>query len=165
MTKTLMPGADSRISTRSGRRLAGRLYVALLLALLPSVGFAQELHWRLPAAATDATTPAVLRDLAERVLPVYQESDRERYLANLAALQSVAGGFAAAYATRQELRQWRHSTHVTWPADRSVVYDIYVHAQAIEAEGRLQFAAALAQSFQEVVPSLSDPEAYEITWN
>ena len=83
----------------------------------------------------------MLRDLAERVLPVYQESDRERYLANLAALQSVAGGFAAAYATRQELRQWRHSAHGTWPADRSVVYDIYVHARAIEAGGQLQFAA------------------------
>jgi uncharacterized protein len=139
--------------------------IALLMALLPAVASAQELELRLPAAATDASTPVVLRDLAERVLPVYQESDRERYLANLAALQSVSGGFAAAYATRQELREWRHSTHGTWPTDRSVVYDIYAHARAIEAEGRLQFAAALAQSFQEVVPGLNDPDAYAITWN
>ena len=146
-------------------RVRSTAYIALLVALLPILASAQEFDLRLPAAATDASTPAVLRDLAERVLPVYQESDRERYLANLAALQSVAGGFAAAYATRQELRQWRHSAHGTWPADRSVVYDIYVHAQAIEAEGRQQFAAALAQSFQEVIPGLNDAEAYAITWN
>src|ERR1700733_5637961 len=165
MTKTLMPGADSRISTRSGRRLAGPLYVALLLALLPSVGFAQELDLRLPAAATDATTPAVLRDLAERVLPVYQESDRERYLANLSALQFVTGGYGAADATRQELREWRHSAHGAWPADRSVVYDIYLHARAVEAAARVPFAQALAQSFQEVVPRQNDPDAYAITWS
>jgi hypothetical protein len=152
-------------STASGTGSLHWICVALLVALLPALASAQELDLRLPAAATDASTPVVLRDLAERVLPVYQESDRERYLANLAALQFVSGGFASAYATRQDLRQWRHSSHGTWPTDRSVVYDIYVHARAIEAEGRLDFAAALAQSFQEVVPSLSDPDAYEITWN
>src|SRR6202034_4925045 len=138
--------ADSVRSAVSGIGPMRWICVALLMALLPALASAQELDLRLPAAATDASTPVVLRDLAERVLPVYQESDRERYLANLAALQSVSGGYAAAYATRQELRQWRHSTHGTWPTDRSVVYDIYVHARAIEAEGRLDFAAALAQS-------------------
>ena len=150
---------------RTAARIRSSAGIALLVALLPALASAQELDLRLPAAATDASTPVVLRDLAERVLPVYQESDRERYLANLAALQSVAGGFAAAYATRQELRQWRHSAHGTWPADRSVVYDIYVHARAIEAGGRLQFGAALGQSFQEVIPGLNDAEAYAITWN
>jgi hypothetical protein len=129
-----------RRSTASGIGSLHWICIALLVALLPALASAQELDLRLPAAATDASTPVVLRDLAERVLPVYQESDRERYLANLAALQFVSGGFAAAYATRQDLRQWRHSAHGTWPTDRSVVYDIYVHARAIEAEGRLQFA-------------------------
>jgi putative CocE/NonD family hydrolase len=165
MKNQLVPNADRVHSTVSGIGPMHWIGIVLLMALLPALASAQELDLRLPAAATDASTPAVLRELAERVLPVYQESDRERYLANLAALQYVSGGFAAAYATRQDLRQWRHSAHGSWPTDRSVVYDIYVHARAIEAEGRLQFAAALAQSFQEVVPGLSDPEAYAITWN
>jgi putative CocE/NonD family hydrolase len=160
---------DTVHSTASGRgpmrSICFALAFALLIALLPAFASAQEFDLQLPAAATDASTPAVLRDLAERVLPVYQESDRERYLANLAALQFVSGGFAAAYATRQELRQWRHSAHGVWPADRSVMYDIYTHARAIEAEGQLQFAAALAQSFQDVVPGLNDAEAYAITWH
>ena len=165
MKKKSMLKADRAPNTKSCISLANSLCLALLLALLPSFAPAQELELRLPAAATDASTPAVLRDLAERVLPVYQESDRERYLANLSALQSVSGGYAAAYATRQELREWRHSAHGAWPADRSVVYDIYVHARAIEAADRVQFAPALAQSFQEVVPRLNDPEAYAISWS
>ena len=165
MKKNAMLGPDNPVSARSGPGLAAPLHVALLLALLPVFGFAQELDLRLPAAATDASTPTVLRDLAERVVPVYQESDRERYLANLSALQFVTGGYTAADATRQELREWRHSAHGTWPADRSVVYDIYLHARALEAAGRVQFAQALAQSFQEVVTRQSDPDAYAITWS
>ena len=165
MKKKSMLKADSRGNTGSCVSLAHLLHLALLLALLPCLASAQELDLRLPAAATDASAPAVLRDLAERVLPVYQESDRERYLANLSALQSVTGGYAAADATRQELREWRHSAHGVWPADRSVVYDIYLHARAVEAAGRVQFAQALAQSFQEVVPRLNDPDAYAITWS
>ena len=140
------------------------LWLALVL-MLPGLASAQELELHLPAAATDASTPALLRDLAERVLPVYQDGNRERYLANLAALQFVSNGYAAADATRQELREWRHSAHGAWPADRSVVYDIYIHAHAIEEADHVRFAQALAQSFQQVVPRLSDPEAYAITWN
>jgi uncharacterized protein len=156
-------GGAADISCRV-RRKNWRTF-ALVLALLPCFASAQELELRLPAAATDAATPAVLRDLAERVLPVYQESDRERYLANLSALQSVTGGYAAADATRQELREWRHSAHGAWPADRSVVYDIYLHARAVEASARVPFAQALAQSFQDVVPRLNDPDAYAISWS
>jgi putative CocE/NonD family hydrolase len=150
---------------KSCLHLAVALRLALLLALLPCVASAQELELHLPAAATDASTPALLRDLAGRVLPVYQESNRERYLANLSALQFVADGYAAAYATRQELREWRRTAHGAWPADRSVVYDIYVHARVIETADHVPFAQALAQAFQEVVPRLTDPEAYAITWS
>ena len=141
------------------------IYLLMLLVLLPSFAGAQQLDLQLPAAATDATMPAVLRDLAERVLPVYQESNRERYLANLSALQVISGGVAAADATRQELRDWRRSAHGSLPADRSVVYDIYIHARAIEAADHIGFAQALTQAFQNVVPQLHDPEAYAVTWS
>ena len=141
------------------------LLLALLLVLLPSVAPAQELDLRLPAAATDTGMPTVMRDLAVRVLPVYQESNRERYLANLAALQFVSGGYTAADATRQELRDWRRSVHGAFPADRSLVYDLYVHARAVEAADHVQFAKALTQAFQQVVPLLNDPDAYAVTWS
>jgi hypothetical protein len=125
---------------------------------------AQELDLRLPASATDPSVPALMRDLAERVLPVYQDSNRERYLANLSALQLVSDGFAAADSTRQELRDWRRSAHGIYPADRSVVYDIYVHARALEDSQHLTFAQALTQAFQAVVPQLDDATAYAVSW-
>ena len=56
----------------------------------------QELEFHAPASPrATRTTPAVMRDLAERLLPVYQESDPDRYLANLSALQMVAGDYRA----------------------------------------------------------------------
>ena len=166
MKKKSVLKADSYHHIKSCVCQAKSLYLALLLlVLLPASAGAQELELHLPTAATDASTPALLRDLAGRVLPVYQESNRERYLANLSALQFVAAGYAAADSTRQELRDWRRSARGALPADRSVVYDIYVHARAVEAADHIPFAQALAQSFQEVVARLGDPDAYAITWN
>ena len=46
-----------------------------------------------------------MRDLALRVLPVYQELDRDRYLATLSALQMVDEDYTAAYGARLALRQ------------------------------------------------------------
>ena len=37
--------------------------------------------------------PEHMRDLAERMLPVYQEDNPERYLTNLSALQLAAGTY------------------------------------------------------------------------
>jgi hypothetical protein len=138
--------------------------LATLALWLSSPADAQELDLRLPGSATDPTVPAVMRDLAERVLPVYQDSNRERYLATLSALQLVSDGFAAADSTRQELRDWRRSAHGAYPADRSVVYDIYVHARALEDAQHLSFAQALTQAFQAVVPQLDDATAYAVSW-
>ena len=48
-----------------------------------------------------------MSDLAARLIPVYQDSDPERYLANLSALQMAAGEYAAADISRQSLRERR----------------------------------------------------------
>jgi hypothetical protein len=78
---------------------------ALLLALLgPAWAGAQGLQFQAPASASDAATPRIMQDLAERLLPVYQEPDQDRYLANLSALQMAAGDYVAADATRESLR-------------------------------------------------------------
>ena len=64
---------------------------------------AQELDFHAPANTTDPALAAAMRDLAVRVLPVYQESDGNRYLNNLSALQLVAGSVDSAWNTRQSL--------------------------------------------------------------
>ncbi|MGQ0701036.1 MAG: CocE/NonD family hydrolase [Panacagrimonas sp.] len=104
-----------------------------------------------------------MRDLAERLLPVYEEKDTDRYLANLAALQLVAGSFAAAHDTRQLLRERRSSANPARPAEREILYDIYARARSIETASRIHFAPAFSQAFREVVPKLNDRDAHAVT--
>jgi putative CocE/NonD family hydrolase len=134
----------------------------LLLLAVPRGWAAQNFDLRLPASPADPGTTAVMRDLAERVLPVYEESDHQRYLATLSALQLLDGNYQAANATRQELREIRRGADPTYPADRSIAYDIYARAKLIEAREHLPFDHAFIQSYRDVVPPLSDKDAYAI---
>jgi putative CocE/NonD family hydrolase len=133
--------------------------LATLLSL-PLRVVAQELDFRAPPSAADASAPAVMRDLAVRMLPVYQDSNQERFLANLSAIQMVAGDRKTAYATRQALIERRRSADAGRPTGRAAVFDIYIKARAIEAEARVPFAQAFTLAFRGTVPRLDDREAY-----
>ncbi|HEY5102025.1 MAG TPA: hypothetical protein VII70_04515, partial [Steroidobacteraceae bacterium] len=148
--------------TKAFTRLLNALACCALLALSPSRARAQELEFHPPASAADAATPAIMRDLAERVLPVYQENDPERYLANLSALQLTSGDFTSAYATQQSLRERRQNAYPDRLGDREIVSDIYVRARAIEAQDRVSFDKAFNQSFQDVLLRLNNPDAYAL---
>jgi putative CocE/NonD family hydrolase len=147
----------------SRRRTAPWICLWLLLALELPYARAQEFDFHPPAQAGDAAAIPVMRDLAARMLPVYEESDAERYLANLSALQTVAGDYPAAYATRESLRERRRSTDPGRPLGRSVVFDTYVHARALQVQSHVPFAPAFTQSFHETLGRLADPQAYELT--
>jgi putative CocE/NonD family hydrolase len=151
--------SSKRMRILAPLRLARSLGLLLALALAQSLAYAQELDFHPPAAAGDATTPAVMRDLAVRVLPVYQENDAERYLANLSALQLTSGDFAAAYATQQSLRERRQHNYPDRLDARELVSDIYVRARAIEAQDRVSFAQGFTQSFQDLVLRLNNQDA------
>ncbi|HKT73674.1 MAG TPA: CocE/NonD family hydrolase [Steroidobacteraceae bacterium] len=138
---------------------ATRLYSLLLLALMGWSVQAQELDFRAPAGVSDPTAAATMRDLAVRILPVYQESDAERYLTNLSVLQMAAANYPAAYATRQSLMERRRSG----PSTRAIVYDVYARAKDLEAENRVPFAQGFAQSYRDVVNRLGDQDAYAAT--
>ena len=141
----------------------GWLIVVLSAALSQALAQAPNLEFRSPPAADDPTTPAVMRDLAERLLPVYQEPDSDRYLANLSALQMVAGDYAAADVSRQQLRQRRRSADVARPAGRAAIFDMYAYAKTIEVENRVAFAQAFTRAFNETIPRLNDFDAYMVT--
>ncbi|HUE11948.1 MAG TPA: CocE/NonD family hydrolase [Steroidobacteraceae bacterium] len=135
----------------------------LILASVPSWPASPDLDFRAPQAAGDAAMGAVMRDLAERLLPVYQEPDPDRYLANLSALQMVAGDYGAADVSRQSLRDRRRSADLARPVSRAAIYDIYAYAKAMEAEDKISFSQAFAKSFREVVTRLNDQDAYAVT--
>jgi uncharacterized protein len=139
------------------------LLVVLSAALSQAWAQAPDLEFRAPPAADDPSTPAVMRDLAERLLPVYQEPDSDRYLANLSALQMVAGDYAAADVSRQQLRERRRSIDAGRPVGRAAIYDMYAYAKTIEVENRVAFPQAFSRAFDETVPRLNDHDAYVVT--
>jgi putative CocE/NonD family hydrolase len=132
----------------------------LILLFATRVWADQNFDFHPPASAGDANVPAVMRDLALRVLPVYQENDPERYLTNLSALQLVAANYLAANTTRDQLRDRRRNADSGRPVDRSLVYDLYARARATEDSEHIPFSKAFARAFGDAVPRLSDRDDY-----
>lgn len=124
---------------------------------------AEDLEFRAPAAADGAATASAMRSLAVRALPVYENPSREQFLTNLSALQMVAGEYAAAYATRQSLRELRQHQRTAREVDESLIYDLYAQARAQAVKGRMPFDQAFAGVFHEAVSPLDDLDAYTVT--
>lgn len=133
--------------------------VLIALAAQPLLAAAQDFGFEPPTDADDEALPAALRDLAQRVLPVYQEDNPERYLSNVAALQMVIGDPTAAHATRLSLQE-RQQSEGAPATGTATVYDIYTHARAIEARENVAFASAYAQAFREALVRVGDLDAY-----
>ena len=146
-------------TTCSVSALLGWLFMAAAISWAAPPG----LEFHAPAADADAaTTASAMRDLAARLLPIYQEADPDRYLANLSALQLVAGNAAAADVSRRSLRNRRQRATVRRPVGPDFVYDLYDYAEALEAENGVSFAEGFARSFREGVARLNDQEAYAV---
>jgi len=138
--------------------------LALLFALgaWPTLAAAQDFGFTPPVEAEDPALPAALRDLAERVLPVYQENDPDRYFSTLAALQMAVGDPAAARTSRATLRERLLSEQSSLPPGRAIVYDIYVGARALESTDSVPFASAYTQTFNDTMGGIGDLAAYEV---
>ena len=104
-------------------QVAGSLRAALAMLLLcvSAAMAAQNFDYRSPSSTQDPTAAASIRDLASRLLPVYQDSDAERYLANLSALQMAVGDYTAADISRQSLRERRRKTDFGHPIGRAAI--------------------------------------------
>ncbi len=144
-------------------RSAAAFALSWLAAFALPPAFADSLDFRPPTAPADKATAEVMRDLAVRLLPVYQEPDPDRYLANVSALQMAARNYTAATATRKMLRERRRSSDAARPDGPAVIYDLYARARATEAERRVPFADSFTRAYRDVVPHLTDLEAYALS--
>jgi uncharacterized protein len=141
------------------RRALGIVFSALLL---PSLAAAQSLEFHAPASVYDATTPTVMRDLASRIIPVYRSDSREQFLANMSALQLVAGSFEPAYSARLELQRLRAGNTRRPPVDPTLVYDLYAHTKSLQSQYRLPLAQAFDLAFWETLPIFDNLDAYRV---
>jgi hypothetical protein len=141
------------------------LGIVLLALLLPRLAAAQSFEFRAPGSVYDPTTPAVMRDLASRIIPGYRSDSREQFLANMSALQLVTGSFEPAYSARVDLQRLRSGNNRRPPADPALVYDLYAHAKSLQAQYRLPFAQAFDLAFWETIPVFDNLDAYRVeTW-
>ena len=140
----------------------GRIVLLIALAAGPVRTAAQDFDFDAPRDAADPSLPAALHDLAERVLPTYEENDPERYLANLAALQMTIGDAPAAHATRLTLKERLESEPGARPSGSVAVYDLYTWARAIESSDGASFPSAFSTAFRETMSALDDRDAYEV---
>jgi len=154
------------VRRRIRSRAIGSAFAATSLLLLwffaLSPAWAAEFDFRPPATPSDPKTGAIMSDLAARLIPVYQDPDPERYLANLSALQMAHGDYAAADISRQSLRERRRKSDFGSPIGRSLVYDMYAHAKALETQNRMTFAEAFTGTFRDSIRRLSDQDAYTV---
>jgi uncharacterized protein len=144
------------------RKGAGIILMLLLAAAFPAAA-AQVFGFRAPSSPADATAAATMSDLASRLIPVYQDADAERYLANLSALQMAVGDYAAADISRQSLRDRRRNTDFGHPVSRAVIYDMYAHAKALETEDRITFADAFTAAYRDTIRRLDDHDAFAVS--
>jgi uncharacterized protein len=129
-----------------------------LLAFAPAWAWAQDYDFHPPQSVDEPATAAALRDLTERLLPVYQDTDIERYLSNLAVLQLADSNYAAADDALQSLRQRRQGSG--GPDGPAAAMGLYVHAMTLAATGKETLAQAFAETFRDTVPQLDDRVAY-----
>jgi hypothetical protein len=99
----------------------GRVLLLLVLAAGPMLAAAQDFDFEPPSDAADPALPEAVHDLAERILPVYQEADPDRYLSNVAALQMAIGNAAAARDTRLKLHERLETEQSALPPGRATV--------------------------------------------
>jgi putative CocE/NonD family hydrolase len=142
------------------RHLLRRALVLLVFAL-PAWAGAQDFGFRPPPDPDDVAAVDVMRDLAQRIVPVYQEADTDVFLANVIALQIVSGAYGAAYDSTRTLRRRFQEKRLPFDAlaERTILDRIYANARAIEAKQRLSFAQAYVRSFQELVARLDNAQA------
>ena len=138
------------------------LGIVFSLTLLPRLAAAQSLEFAAPASVNDPSTPAVMRDLASRIIPGYRNDNQEQYLANMSALQLAAGSFDEAYSARLDLQPLRGGTAHHPPADPAMVYDLYAHAKSLQAQYRLAFAQAFDLAFWETIPDFDNLDGYRV---
>ena len=120
----------------------------------------QSFEFETPAGVADPKLRETMRDLATRVLPVYQEKSIDRYLSTISMLQLVAANYPAAYESRKALLDRRRKLDSGKPMGRSVVLDLYSLARANEVNDKLAFNEAFAQAYREVATKLGDRDAF-----
>ena len=132
-------------------------FACLCLIAVPCM--AQSFDFPGAAAETPAALATSMPELAGKVIAVYWEDDRRRYLDNLFRLQIVAGQYAEASKTLASLRALPAETRVSSQAGATqVLYAIFARAKARQGQDGSSSTAAFQRSFRETLGPSGRPD-------
>lgn len=129
-------------------------FACLCLVAVPCV--AQSFNLPATAVETPAALAQSMPELAGKVIAVYWEDDRLRYLDNLFRLQIVTGQFADASKTLASLRALPASGVSAQAGAAQGLYAAFVEARARQSQDGSTFDAAFQRSFREALSRLDD---------
>src|SRR5207237_6266126 len=101
-----------------------------------------------------ADTAAAISALATQTIPIYRDSNRDRFLDNLFRLQMVAGRYADAGRTLDSLRALRRDRISASATAADILYQVLATAKARSDDAR--FADAFRQTYRSTLTRLDD---------
>jgi uncharacterized protein len=134
--------------------LKSTLLLCLCLATTPCVS-AQKFEFPATAVEDASTLSKYIPGLAKRVIAVYRDDDRAKYLDTLFRLQIVAGDYGDALKTLASLRGLptsRISPHTA----ANLLYSVFAEVKSQHSLDGPAFNEALQQSLRETLASLDD---------
>src|ERR1041385_196505 len=136
-----------------------KLFSLLLLCVtLGITASGQEIDLPHSAVNDETAVSQAMPELAKRLIAVYREPDRSRYLNNLFQLQLVAGQYSEAVTTLQSLSDLRRATDPALAA-RLVPFEMIAKARAKQAATGASLGESFKQEFREVFGKLDDKSA------
>jgi len=142
------------------------LRVVVLLSLVTvRVSTAQQIDVPQAAMASDSALSAEMPQLALRLIPLYREADREKYLDNLFRLQMAGGRYAEAGETMRALRDHRIAANRARQAASTLPYEIFARAKAAQLGQAIPFDDSFKGAYRLVVSLLDDrTAANQLRW-
>lgn len=150
------------LSATSSPVLTPRVVTLLSLFVTPGVS-AQQIDLPAAASASDSALARTMPELAQRVLTLYRDTNRDRYLDNRFRLQIVSGNYVEAGQSLTALRALRGGPNR--PPSGNVQYEVYAAAKLEEAATRSSFDEAFRRSFRTIIGRLDDQTAaHQVPW-
>lgn len=131
------------------------LILAALVFGFSTSGAAQDFDSPPVRASSDSAFQRFISSLARLLAREYKNPDRETYLDNLTRMQIVAGDYASALSTAEQLRVYRASKQGALPV-RGLAYEIFAATKIEQAARNRSLIDALNHTFAERVAKVDD---------
>ncbi|MCI0607404.1 CocE/NonD family hydrolase [bacterium] len=143
-----------------------KLISFLLISLaIPIHTSAQQLDFPKSAHTKIEDLQTAMPQLAKKMIEIYKEDDRQKYLDHLFRLQMIATNYNEAIATIRSLREVFKVKDPSHANMANMVYEIFCSTRVTQTAKNISFEDAFQQSFRNAYSKLNDTDAYRVSWS